>query len=75
MSYIPRLTSLNGLPLANIILSPTMENASSGVHSAVEEEKPEKAKQDWFKGCKVVHNFFGTIKKGVRRNPYHFLWG
>nr|AFK36131.1 unknown [Lotus japonicus] len=30
----PRSTSLNGLPLANMVFSPTMENASSGVHSA-----------------------------------------
>lgn len=32
---IPRSTLLNGLPLANSTLSPKMENASSGVHSAV----------------------------------------
>ena len=34
----PRSTSVNGLPLAKIILSPTMENASSGVHSAAMDE-------------------------------------
>lgn len=32
---VPRFTSQNGLPLANIAWSPTMENASGGVHSAV----------------------------------------
>lgn len=31
---IPRSTLLNGLPLPNMMWSPTMENASSGVHSA-----------------------------------------
>lgn len=31
---IPRSTLANGLPLPNMMLSPTMENASSGVHSA-----------------------------------------
>lgn len=36
---LPRSTSLNGLPLANMMLSPTMENASSGVHSAANESK------------------------------------
>jgi hypothetical protein len=45
---IPRSTSLNGLPLAKIILSPTMENASSGVHSAVQhrEEKGRESKTE-----------------------------
>lgn len=38
---IPRSTSLNGLPLAKIMLSPTIENASSGVHSAIKEESCE----------------------------------
>lgn len=31
---VPRSTLLNGLPLPNMMWSPTMENASSGVHSA-----------------------------------------
>lgn len=34
LQCVPRSTLLNGLPLPNMMLSPTMEKASSGVHSA-----------------------------------------
>ena len=59
---------MKGLPLANIMWSPTMENASSGVHSAIH-GKEEQGKH------KNLTPKMKSIRKALKRTPLSFLVG
>lgn len=66
LQTIPRLTLLKGLPLANMILSPTIENASSGVHSANKQQKILKTTREIYSGMTFNQYISSTISCRIR---------
>lgn len=62
---------MKGLPLANIILSPTIENASSGVHSAVRRGRKQKER----KKKHFISDILSTKAKGMTTEVLPFFVG